>query len=86
LKSNPTEEEYRVDLLNEKDMELKMLEDWLDNLEPEDGCQETVMHISIEEHSVEFLKNFILGAKQEMTVALEPATEEEADSIDFVEM
>jgi hypothetical protein len=40
LKSNPTEEEYRVELLTQWEMELKMLEDWLDNPEPEDGFQE----------------------------------------------
>ena len=39
MNSNPIEEEYQVDLLNEYDMELKMLEDWLDNPELEDGFQ-----------------------------------------------
>jgi hypothetical protein len=31
LKSTPTEEDYRVELLNQWEMELKMMEDWLDN-------------------------------------------------------
>jgi hypothetical protein len=44
------------------------------------------MHIAREDHSIELIKNFISGAEQEMTAALEPAIEEEADSIDFVEM
>jgi hypothetical protein len=39
-----------------------------------------------EEHSAELLKNFSPGAEQEMTATLEPATEEEAYNIDFVEL
>jgi hypothetical protein len=37
-------------------------------------------------HSIELLKNFSSRAEQEMTAALEPATEEEEDNIDFVEL
>jgi hypothetical protein len=63
-----------------------MLEDWLDNPKPEDGFQETVMHISGEEHSTELLKIFNQKAKREITATLELAEEEEADNIDFVEL
>jgi hypothetical protein len=48
--------------------------------------RETVMQISGEEHSTKLLKNFSPGAKQEMTAALEPAAEEEANNIDFDEL
>jgi hypothetical protein len=36
-----------------------------------------------EEHSEELLKIFSQEVEQEMTAALEPAAEEEADSMDF---
>jgi hypothetical protein len=39
-----------------------------------------------DEHSKEWLKIFIQEAKQEMTVALKPVVEEEADSMDFVDL
>jgi hypothetical protein len=44
------------------------------------------MHIEEEEHSTELLRNFNQDAEQEMTTTLEPAAEEEADGMDFVEM
>jgi hypothetical protein len=57
-------------MLTQWEMELKMLEDWLDNPELEDGYQETFMQIAREEHSEELLKNFIPGAEQEMSTTL----------------
>jgi hypothetical protein len=40
----PTEKEENSDeILIQWEQELKMLEDWLDNPKPKDGCQETVM-------------------------------------------
>jgi hypothetical protein len=39
-----------------------------------------------EEHSTELLKIFSQEAEQEMTAALEPAAEEEADNMDFVDL
>jgi hypothetical protein len=39
LKSTQTKEEYPVEFLKQWEMKLKMLEDWLDNPELEDGCQ-----------------------------------------------
>jgi hypothetical protein len=39
-----------------------------------------------EEHSTKFLKIFSQEAEQDMTAALEPTTEGEADNIDFVEL
>jgi hypothetical protein len=44
------------------------------------------MHIAGQEKSIELLKNFILGAEQEMTAALEPAAQEEVKNIDFFEL
>jgi hypothetical protein len=73
-------------MLTQWEKELEMLEDWLNNPEPEDGCQQTVMQIVGEEHSTELLKNFSPEAETEMTAALEPATEEEADNMDFSDL
>jgi hypothetical protein len=39
------EEEHTVEMLTQWEIELRMLEDWLDNLEPTDDCQKTVMQI-----------------------------------------
>jgi hypothetical protein len=55
---------------------MKMLEDWLDNPKPEDGCQKIVMMIAREEHSTELLKNFSWEAEQMMTAALKHVAEE----------
>jgi hypothetical protein len=84
----PTEKEENSDeLLTQWEQELDMLEDWLKNPEPVDDChEETVMQIAGEENSTELLKNFSPGVEQEMTAALEPAAEEEANNIDFVEL
>jgi hypothetical protein len=83
----PTEKEENSDeLLTQWEQEMKMLEDWLDNPKPEDGCQETVMQISGEEHSTKLLKIFSQEVEREITAALELAEEEEADNIDFVEL
>jgi hypothetical protein len=50
--SVPSEkEEHSDELLTQWEQEMKMLEDWLDNPEPEDGCQEIVMQIAEEEYS-----------------------------------
>ena len=38
LKSNPVEEEYPVALLIQWELDLKMLEDRLDNPKPKYGC------------------------------------------------
>jgi hypothetical protein len=38
LKSIPTEEEHPVVSLTQWEMELNMLEDWLDSLEPKYDC------------------------------------------------
>jgi hypothetical protein len=55
------EEEHIVEILTQWEMELRMLEDWLDNPESKDGCQETVMQILGEEHSTKLLKSFSQG-------------------------
>jgi hypothetical protein len=87
LMSAPTEKEENSDeLLTQWEREMKMLGDWLNDPNPGDGCQETVMQISGGEHSTELLKIFSQEAEREITAALEPAAEEEADNIDFVEL
>jgi hypothetical protein len=58
------EEEHTVEMLTQWEIELRMLEDWLDNPEPTDDCQKTVMQISGEEHSTELLKIFSQEAEQ----------------------
>jgi hypothetical protein len=74
--STPAEKEENLDeLFAQWEKEMEMLEDWLNNPELEDGSQQTVMKILGEENSTEWLKNFILGAEQEITAALEPAAE-----------
>ena len=45
------EEQNAAKMLTPWEKELEMLEDWLNNPEPEDGCQWTVMQIVGEEHS-----------------------------------
>jgi hypothetical protein len=78
LKFAPAEEEeHTVELLTLWETKLKLLEDWLNNPEPEDGCQKTVMQIEGEEHSAKLLRNFNQEVEQEMTAALKPAAEEE---------
>jgi hypothetical protein len=50
LMSVPTEGECPVELLTQWELELKALEDWLDNPEPEGGCQEIAMPEEIHQH------------------------------------
>jgi hypothetical protein len=75
----PTEEkEHAVNMLTPWEKELEMLEDWLNNPEPVDDCQETVMQILREEHSTKFLRNFSQEDEQMMIATLKHATEDEA--------
>jgi hypothetical protein len=84
LMSAPVEKEDNSnEFLTQWEKEMKMLEDFLENLEPEDGFQERVMHIVVEDHLIELLKNFSSGVEQEMTAALEPPVEEEENKKDF---
>jgi hypothetical protein len=66
-------------MLTPWEMELEMLEDWLNHLEPVDDChEETVMQMLAEEHSEELLKNFSQGDEQlMMTVMPRHAAEDE---------
>ena len=57
------EEENIVEILTQWEMELRMLEDWLDNPESKDGCHETVMQILGEKHPTELLESFIHGTE-----------------------
>jgi hypothetical protein len=77
--SAPAKEEHAVKMLTPWETKLRMLEDWLDNLEIADDCQQTIMQIVGEDHSTEFLRNFSQEAKQMMTAALRHATEEGAE-------
>ena len=65
-------------MLTPWEMELEMLEDWLNHPEPVDDCHEkTVMKMLVEEHSEELLKNFSQGDEQMITTVLRHATKDE---------
>jgi len=59
--------------------ELEMLEDWLNDPEPENDCQGTIMQIIGENHSAELLKNLSPGDEHEMTSMLKHVVEEEVE-------
>jgi hypothetical protein len=74
------EEEHADKMLTPWEMELEMLEDWLNHPEPVDDCHEqTVMQMLAEEHSEESLRNFSQGAEQMMTAVLRSAAEGESE-------
>jgi hypothetical protein len=65
-------------MLTPWEMELEMLEDWLNHPEPVDDChEETVMQMIAEENSEESLRIFSQGAEQMMTAVPRHATEDE---------
>jgi hypothetical protein len=73
-----TEEEHLDKMLTPWEMELEMLEDWLNHPEPLDECHEdTVMQMIIEEHSKESLRISSQGAEQMITAVSRRATEDE---------
>jgi hypothetical protein len=79
-KSTPAEEEHADKMLTPWEMELEMLEDWLNHPEPVDDCHEkTVMQMLEREHSEKLLKNFSQGAEQMMTAVLRSAAEGESE-------
>jgi hypothetical protein len=63
-----TEEEHADEVLTPWEMELDMLEDWLNNLEMMNDCHEQT--VTAEEHSEESLKNFIQGDEQVLKTAV----------------
>jgi hypothetical protein len=66
-------------MLTPWDMELDMLEDWLNHPEPVDDCHEkTVMKILEKEKSEKLLENFSQGDEQMMIVALRYVAEGES--------
>jgi hypothetical protein len=81
LKMTAREEEEHADkMLTPWDMELEMLEDWLNHPEAVDDChEETIMQMLAEEHSEESLRNFNQGVEQMMTAALRFAAEGESE-------
>jgi hypothetical protein len=50
LMSVPIEREHPVELFTQWELELRALEDWLDNPEPKGGCQETTMIEETHQH------------------------------------
>jgi hypothetical protein len=75
-----TEEEHVDKMLTPWEMELEMLEDWLNHPEPVDDChEETVMQMIAEEHSEESLRIFSQGAEQMITAVLRHAAEDEGE-------
>jgi hypothetical protein len=75
-----TEEEHADKMLTPWEMELEMLEDWLNHPElVDDYHEETVMQMIAEEHFEESLRNFSQGAEQMMTAALKSAAEGESE-------
>jgi hypothetical protein len=73
------EEEHADKMLTPWEMELEMMEDWLNHPEPVDNYREkTVMQMLAEEHYEESLRNFSQGVEQMMmTVTLRNATTDE---------
>jgi hypothetical protein len=80
-KSTPAEEEHANKMLTPWEMELEMLEDWLNHPELEDECHEkTVIEISRKENSEKLLKNFSQGSEQlMMSAVLRHAAEDEGE-------
>ena len=75
-----TKEENEDKMLTPWEMELEMLEDWLNHLEPVDDChEEAVMQMIAEENSEESLKIFSQGAEQMITAVLRRATKDEGE-------
>jgi hypothetical protein len=70
LKSVPTEGEHPVELLTQWEMELKALEDWLDSLEPEGGCQEIAMPEETYQHELQLEEAGIEPARELTGVSL----------------
>jgi len=81
------EEEHADKMLTPWDMELEMLEDWLNHPEPIDDCHEqTVMQMLAEENSEEWLNIFIQEAEKTATLELAAAEEEKEDNMCFVDL
>jgi hypothetical protein len=67
-------------MLTPWEMDLEMLEDWLNHPEPVDDCHEQiVIQMLTEEHSKESLRNFSQEAEQMMTAVLRFAAEGESE-------
>jgi hypothetical protein len=79
-KSAPAKEEHADKMLTPWEMELEMLEDWLNHPEPIDDChEETTMQMIAEEHSEESLRIFSQGAEQTITAVPRRATKDEGE-------
>jgi hypothetical protein len=67
-------------MLTPWEMELEMMEDWLNHPDPvDDYHKETVMQMITEEHFKESFRIFSQGAKQMITVVLRHAAEDEGE-------
>jgi hypothetical protein len=53
LKYTKIEEEHALESLTQWEMELKILEDWLDSLEPEGGCQKISISEEMCQHELQ---------------------------------
>jgi hypothetical protein len=65
-------EEHGDKLITPWEMELEMLEDWMNNPEPVDDYHEQTVNLMIaeDEHSEELLRNFSQGTEQVMKTAM----------------
>jgi hypothetical protein len=73
------EEEHEDKMLTPWEMELEMMEYWLNHPEPVDDCHEqTVMEMLAEDHFEESLRNFNQGAEQMMNAVLRSVAEGES--------
>jgi hypothetical protein len=80
LMFSPIEEEHANKMLTPWEMELEMLEDFLNNPEPVYGFhEETVMQMLVEDHSEEFLRIFSHGVEQMIIVVSRHASEDEGE-------
>jgi len=70
MKSIPKEEEHPVELLTQCEMELKVLEDWLDNIELEGGYHEIVMPKETYHHELQLEKDGMEPAEELIGVDL----------------
>ena len=66
LKYAPMEEEHPVESLTQWDMELNMLEDWLNSPEPEGGCHNIAMPEETSQHNLQLVE-VGMGPAEELT-------------------
>jgi hypothetical protein len=70
LKPSPMKEEHPIELFTQWEMELKILEDWLDSLEPRGGCHEIAMPEDTYHHELQLEEDGMEPAKEMAGVSL----------------